>query len=179
MMQIIKNDSGFKMTEMWRKWFIPVALAAGVLIGLNRPPRAMTFQSDKEVKPLLVGVIKRYDTNQGCGCYFKTPKEAQKARWQVTGPYIFLDDGVDTLMNIDGKDVALKLLKSKGSGDKVGDKYRNIYRAEDIMVYLDYVVTEVCPPNDQECEWIEADGTITIEQGARKQTIKVKGGRGC
>jgi hypothetical protein len=47
------------------------------------------------------------------------------------------------------------------------------------MVYLDYVVTEVCAPNDQDCEWIEADGAITIERGARKQTIKVKGGCGC
>jgi hypothetical protein len=87
----------------------------------------MTFQSDKEVRPLLVDVIKRYGTNQGCGCYFKTPKEAQKESWQVTGPYIFLDDGVDTLMNIDGKDIVLKLLKSNGSRDKIGDKQRNIY----------------------------------------------------
>jgi hypothetical protein len=45
-MQIIRNDSGFKMTEVWRKWFLLVGLAAGVLIGLNRPARATTFQSD-------------------------------------------------------------------------------------------------------------------------------------
>jgi hypothetical protein len=45
-MQTIRNDSGFKMTEVWRKWFLLVGLAAGVLTGLNRPTRAMTFQSD-------------------------------------------------------------------------------------------------------------------------------------
>jgi hypothetical protein len=45
-MQIIRNDSSFKMTEVWHKWFLLVGLAAGVLIGLNRPTRAMTFQSD-------------------------------------------------------------------------------------------------------------------------------------
>src|SRR5215831_9816225 len=45
-MQTIRNDSGFKMTDVWRKWFLLVGLAAGVLIGLNRPTWAMTFQSD-------------------------------------------------------------------------------------------------------------------------------------
>ena len=34
------------MTDVWRKWFLLVGLAAGVLIGLNRPTWAMTFQSD-------------------------------------------------------------------------------------------------------------------------------------
>jgi hypothetical protein len=45
-MQTIRNDSGFKMTEVWRKWFLLVGLAAGALIGLNRPTWAMTFQPD-------------------------------------------------------------------------------------------------------------------------------------
>ena len=45
-MQTIRNDSGIKVTEVWRKWFLLVGLAAGVLIGLNRPTWAMTFQSD-------------------------------------------------------------------------------------------------------------------------------------
>jgi len=45
-MQTIRNDSGFKMTELWRKWFLLVGLAAGVLIGLNRLTWAITFQSD-------------------------------------------------------------------------------------------------------------------------------------
>jgi len=34
------------MTKVWRKLFLLVGLAAGVLIGLNRPTWAMTFQSD-------------------------------------------------------------------------------------------------------------------------------------
>lgn len=45
-MQTIKNDSGFKMTEVWHKWFLLAGLAAGVLIGLNWPAWAMPFQSD-------------------------------------------------------------------------------------------------------------------------------------
>ena len=45
-MQSSRNDGGFKMTEVWRKWFLLVGLAAGVLIGHDRPTRAMTFQSD-------------------------------------------------------------------------------------------------------------------------------------
>ena len=47
-MQTIRNNSGFKMTEVWRRWFLLFGLAAGVLIGLNRPTRAMTFQSDMD-----------------------------------------------------------------------------------------------------------------------------------
>ena len=62
------------------------------------------------VKSLLIGVIKKYNTNEGCGCYFKTPKAAQKARWQAIGPYVFhsfqdIDDLA--LINIDGKDIKL------------------------------------------------------------------------
>ncbi|HZF37519.1 MAG TPA: hypothetical protein VE715_01730 [Blastocatellia bacterium] len=45
-MQTIRNDSGFKMTEVGHKWFLLVGLAAGVFIGLNRPTWAMTFQPD-------------------------------------------------------------------------------------------------------------------------------------
>ncbi len=45
---------------------------------------------------------------------------------------------------------------------------------------LDYVVTEVYgPKSDKFCEWEEADGTITIQRGKRKQIIKVKSGCGC
>jgi hypothetical protein len=305
-MQIIGNDIGFKMIEVWRKWFILAGLAAGILIGPNRPAMAMTFQSDidplvkqsefiirgtvkklnaatlnvtpnnsmvevrinevlqashafinytgiiavqlkepdsvnmgqqfifftnivhdispiltvtevgrmeppassdslrqqiaaakqrladqelqrqlAQIKSLLIGAIKKYDKYVGCGCYFKTPKEAQKEYWQQVGPYIFLDVDDVAMVHIDGKDVELKLVKSDENPDsnyknKVGDKYRKIYRAGEIMVYLDYVLTEVCgPTSDKFCEWVEADGTITIQRGERKQTIKVKGGCGC
>lgn len=47
-MQTIRNDSGLKMTEVRRRWLLLVSLAAGILIGLNRPTRAMTFQSDMD-----------------------------------------------------------------------------------------------------------------------------------
>src|SRR5262245_40205673 len=45
-MQTTRNDNGFNMTKVRRKWFLLVGLAAGVLIGLNRPTWAMAFQSD-------------------------------------------------------------------------------------------------------------------------------------
>jgi hypothetical protein len=45
-MQTIRNDGGFKMTEVGHKWFLLVGLAAGVFIGLNRLTWAMTFQPD-------------------------------------------------------------------------------------------------------------------------------------
>jgi hypothetical protein len=56
-MQTIRNDSGFKMTEVWRRRFLLVGLAVGVLIGLNRPTRAMTFQSDMDALVKQAGFI--------------------------------------------------------------------------------------------------------------------------
>jgi hypothetical protein len=325
-MQTIRNDRGFKMTEVWGRWFLLVGLAAGVLLGFNRPTRAIAIQSDidalvrqsrfifrgtvkklnaatfngtpnsgmvavlvdevlqapeeylqvtgikvtvklkepdsvkigqqlifftnlsnsprirdltdliifptigdglavtevgrmeapassdilrqqiaaakqrptgeeleqrlaqnvEDVKSLLIGIIKKYNKMEGCGCYFKTLEAAQKEYWQDAGPYVFVAHEDDiVVMNIDGKDIELQLVKSNRNPDpdykdKVGDKYREIYRAGDIMVYLNYVVTEVCGPKSPKyCEWEEADGTVTIQRGERKQTIKVRGGCGC
>jgi hypothetical protein len=45
-MQTVRNDSGFKTTGVWRKWFLLVCVAAGFLTGPNQPMWAMTFQSD-------------------------------------------------------------------------------------------------------------------------------------
>src|SRR5262245_30331499 len=86
----------------------------------DRELRRQLAQNVNGVKSLLIEVIKQYNKNQGCGCYFKKPKAAQKARWQAIGPYVFYSfQDIDdlALMNIDGKDVRLKLVKPKRNLD--------------------------------------------------------------
>jgi len=88
-------------------------------------------------------------------------------------------------MNIDGHDVDLKITGSAGMDRdmdrelKVGDRYSETYTGDGLKTRIDYVVTGVCAPNDESCEVINLDATITVERNGSKQQIKASGLLGC
>src|SRR5215813_5474965 len=95
-MQTTRNDSGFKMTEVWRQWFLLVGLAAGVLIGLNRPTWARTFQSDIDALVRQSGFIFRGTVKK---LYADTSNVTQNSSIMVVSvdeallaPYAFVHD---------------------------------------------------------------------------------------
>jgi hypothetical protein len=116
----------------------------------------------------------------GCGCYFKFRRTPQKV-----DRYLFassIEEDVTALMNIDGSDVKLKLVKGmepKGTQERVGSRRRETYVAGEITVTGNYVVTRVCAPNDENCESTDYDVTFQVKKGSKSQLVKASGYCGC
>ncbi len=82
-----------------------------------------TVSAQNASKPSLVGNVTNDTIRGGCGCYFKfrgTPQNAE--RYVFSAP---MDESA--WMNIDGRDVALKLVKEtprNGKRERVGSQSR-------------------------------------------------------
>jgi hypothetical protein len=129
--------------------------------------------------PPRIANIRDSSVVEGCGCYFQFPAEWKK---KGSDKYVFME-GIDdegAWMNIDGKDVNLKLVgSSERSVWGVGARSSKRYRANGIAVRIDRVVTRVCRPGDEECESTDYDATFTVTKAGRKRMIKAKGVCGC
>ena len=83
-------------------------------------------------------------------------------------------------MNIDGRDVQLKLVKeSRGEQERVGGKWTRTLALRDISVTSNYVATRVCAPNDETCESTDYDATFVVRKGRSTQTVRAFGWCGC
>jgi hypothetical protein len=84
-------------------------------------------------------------------------------------------------MNINGRDIKLKLVDSGGDPTrrKVGRRLYRRYKADDIYVQADYVVTRVCPPSNPACESTLYRATFTVSRGEDRQIVKAGGECGC
>jgi hypothetical protein len=151
--------------------------------GINQPAAGRpTAMPTKEPEPLKIGVIKEPYVD-GCGCYFQLPEDSEK---RVAG-YVFLVDIVEAQgtaqMNIDGKDVILKLVKSNEKvglkETKVGSTHSEFYKSGEVEVGIEYVVTGVCEPEDESCESTAYSATITVTRNGVYQKIKASGSCGC
>jgi hypothetical protein len=114
----------------------------------------------------------------GCGCSFQTPTEAKKKN---STKYLFssgLETSSPAFMNIDGKDVRLKRVKSTEKvykKPKVGDRFYEVYQAKGLKVRIDYVDTT----SRLRDEGRDYNLTITVTKGKQKKVITAKGGCGC
>jgi hypothetical protein len=114
----------------------------------------------------------------GCGCYFQSVTESRRR----SDKFIFVAGMEEEYawMNIDGKDVKLTLTaSSKSSVERAGMRSYERYRAANIGVRIDYVVTRVCKPNDEDCEATAYDATFSVTNHGRKRVIKSRGYCGC
>ena len=85
------------------------------------------------------------------------------------------------LMNINGKDVPLKLVKERhpGGRERVGSRWPRTFAADDISVTTTFITTRVCDPNDEGCESHDYYATFVVRKGQRVQTVKAVGSCGC
>jgi hypothetical protein len=120
---------------------------------------------------------------EGCGCYFKLPAQSKG----VTKYFFFskINGGEDNekiaWMNINGRDIELKLVDSGGDSTKrdVGMRLYRRYKADDIYVQADYVVTQICPPSNPACEETLYQATFTVSRDKHRQIVKARGSCGC
>ena len=169
-------------------------LAVGLLFSVlfhNSPMSGFTVEASARIvgqgktpstqvsPPLEIADIRDPSVVDGCGCYFQLPAERKKKR---SDKYVFMEglDGEGAWMNIDGKDMKLSLIGStKGLVGGVGTRSHTRYRANGIAVRVDFVVTRVCGPDDENCESTDYDATFTVTKGGRKRIVKAKGVCGC
>ena len=114
----------------------------------------------------------------GCGCYLKLPDDFK----QENDSDIFetdLDESAQ--MNIDGKDIILKLVRRedpKGK-TKVGSTRSEVYASGNIEVRVEYIVKKICNPKDEDCEDTVYSANITITRNGIERKIRALGPCGC
>lgn len=85
-------------------------------------------------------------------------------------------------MNIDGQHIKLEeLAQGKPPQGEVrkGERHTERYRAGDLNIRIDYVVTGVCDPKDEGCEVTWYNATLTVTRGDQKKVVKAVGVCGC
>lgn len=99
--------------------------------------------------------------------------------------YIFFssieDDDKTAWMDVDGKDIKLKLVKSSESKrrERVGTRSSMTYAAGDLTVSITLVATRVSKPNDENCESTDYKATFRLKRGTERRVIGAVGWCGC
>jgi hypothetical protein len=126
-----------------------------------------------------VGVIKHSFNEGECGCVLQLVADYKRRN----GRLVFVNDIDDAAqMNLDGRDVPLKQLSSKGDrnfAERVGARFSETYTGGGYRVKVDYLTTKVCRMDDDQCEttWYSAD--ITVSRHNRAVKVKTLGVCGC
>ena len=96
------------------------------------------------------------------------------------GRYIFVGDfDGHAKVNIDGQDIHLHFVKSKGSDlrqpGRLGQRSTYDYAADGLAVEVDYVVTAECRAQQRNCNTTRYDAILTIRRGKEHGTVAAKG----
>lgn len=124
-----------------------------------------------------VGYIKDESIPGGCGCALFSPSERKKR----LPKYVFFS-GMDenrAWMNIDGRDVELTLTHASSSKGRERSRSSETYVRGSMKVSVVYVTTRFCKPNDEDGESTDYNATVTVIDGLRRRTLKLKGSCGC
>jgi hypothetical protein len=137
--------------------------------------------SAQELKPkakpdaALIGTLKRLH-NYGCDCKLQSVKAARR---NLGRNYLLQSDLGATLawMNIDGKDIRLKLVyaSSATNGVLLGSRSYKKFSSRGISVLIRYVVNAVCAEENPDCDEVGHIATISVNKNGRRQTIKAIG----
>jgi hypothetical protein len=148
------------------------------MLALSTPVlMAQKKQSARGIDTKLIGYVSGIDV-EGSGCDLQLAGEKRSSR-----RYIFFENDSDGVpyMNIDGRNVRLKLVSSTEPyrrAERKGERFSRSYTSGDVRVRMDIVVTSVCAPHDEQCEFTGYKATVTVSKGSRKQTVKATGGCG-
>lgn len=162
-----------------------MACSSGTKPTLKQSPTPAPEAARKEQSPTpapevapKIGIILDPTLHDECGASLQLSEDYKSHNDKC----IFDGDLEETgRMNIDGRDVDLKLVDSDEPERelKVGEHFSKTYAGDGLKARIDYVVTGVCDPKDENCEVIYLDATIIVERNGSKQQIKTSGLLGC
>lgn len=80
-------------------------------------------------------------------------------------------------INLNGKE--LKLQPARASKEKpteqVGDRSWKMYAAGAVRLRIDFTVTRICDPNDEQCEVTNYSATVTVQRRAQRIVVRAIG----
>ncbi len=140
-----------------------------------------TVSAQSASKRGLVANLKNNTVADGCGCYFQSRGTPQNAQRYLFFSSIAEDAEKTAWMNIEGRDVKLRLARKRDpkERERVGSRLTRRYVADDISVEATYIATRVCKRDDESCEVTDYSATLVVRKGARSQVVKALGGCGC
>ena len=94
-------------------------------------------------------------------------------------PFFTSDFQNHASININGSDKILTLTKAneKAQEETIGERSTYWYAGGDVEVAVEYVVTQVCAPNDEKCEVTYYRAELTVSANHRK--VKLSGHAVC
>ena len=113
----------------------------------------------------------------GCGCSMsRNAAEERRMKFILVTP---MDDA--TYIQLDDKRLTLRLVaeSKRRRRERVGDRAWETYSDGDVTVRVDYVVTRVCGPREEDCEVTNYRATMTITRGKQKLVVKGLANCGC
>lgn len=154
----------------WYKAFFVFAVASSSTLPAQLRP--FRFGARHQLAVAVVRDTTAFDGIAGCSLWLHSEPEYSVKR------YVFLsDDDGHAVMNINGRDIKLNLVRMYEPKRLLRKGTRSTYRysAPGINVLLNYVVTGACAPDDESCEVIPYDAAITITATSSKQNLRAHG----
>ena len=139
-----------------------------------------TSSAQRASKSRLVGNLTGKNLVDGCGCEFQFHGTGRNSK-----KYMFAESIEDRKsspwMNIDGRDVVLRVSKDwePGVKESVGSRSVRTFAAAGISVRATFIATRVCADTDESCESSDYNATFVVKKGRRVETVKAFGTCGC
>jgi hypothetical protein len=136
---------------------------------------AQAQSSSVRSSKLRLGHVK--DGDFGCGCSLSRDKVSLRNQ-----RHIFISPMDESAyINLNGKTLKLRLVAAskEKAAQTIGDRSWETYSAGSLRVRIDYIVSWLCPPNDEACEVTYYKAVMTVTRQKQKTVAKAIGLCGC
>jgi hypothetical protein len=171
---------------------------AGLLLSFSLGFTLPAIAENNSTPSFSVGIVRKIPSElsfeSGCALERLADYPKNKFHSAYEGHSIFVSNFENqAIVNINGKNVLLNLVGSDAflapsspslprvtiiNVPSKGRKFVNQYRGGGWQVRINFTVTKVCAPHDEECERTWVNATVTVVRGSEKQSILTKGSCG-
>ncbi len=153
---------------------LPAMLIATLLVTMQTQSQVVSASA----KIFKLGYVKDESLLDNCGCsLYRNNNDERKQR------RIFITDMAQkAFINLDGKDLLLRMIDhsiEKKGKSKTGDHSWEIYKAVNLKLRVDSIISKLCDAKDESCEVIRYKATITLTRNGRKEILRTIGICGC